>query len=55
MGELLNSITNGIYDLEAEPWNKISDEAKDLIKKLMEVDSNKRLNATSALDHPWFL
>ena len=33
-------------------WDKISDDAKDLIKKLL-CDENKRLSAKQALNHPW--
>jgi serine/threonine protein kinase len=32
----------------------LSDEARDLIKKLIEVDPEKRLSAEEALKHLWF-
>ena len=31
-----------------------SPELKDLIKKLLEKDANKRLDAKKAMEHPWF-
>ena len=37
----------------AEPWNDVSDKAKDLIRKLLCVDPEERLSATYALKHPW--
>lgn len=35
------------------PWATISWGAKDLISKMLEMDVNKRLNATQVLKHPW--
>ncbi len=56
LATLTNMITTGLYDLEEkEIWHTVSREAKDLIRKLMEVDPNKRLNAKMALLHPWVL
>ncbi|KAL6616999.1 Pkinase-domain-containing protein [Neocallimastix sp. 'constans'] len=34
-------------------WNNISNEAKDLIKGLLTIDPNKRLNVKQALKHPF--
>ena len=35
-------------------WEEISDEAKDLVKKLIQIDPLKRLSAVQALQHIWF-
>ena len=35
-------------------WKKISPEAKDFIKKLLEKDPKKRMNIKEALQHEWF-
>ena len=40
--------------MEKYPWPIISAQAKDLIKKLLEFDSMKRISAEEALQHPWF-
>lgn len=49
-------ILNGEYDTELrEPWPEISEEAKDLVRKLMEPDPNTRIKAVEALNHSWFL
>ena len=53
--EICKRILNGNYDLKNEPWDKISYEAKDLIKKLLLKDSQKRINAEDALNHKWFI
>lgn len=34
-------------------WDKISDEAKDLVKKLLTVDPKKRGNGETIMNHPW--
>jgi serine/threonine protein kinase len=34
-------------------WKKRSDLVKDFIKKLMNVNSEERLTAKEALEHPW--
>ena len=40
---MLNRIKNGEYNFEgAEKWKKISDKAKDLIQKMLVVDTNER-------------
>jgi len=52
--EIMTKIINGKYDMEKYPWPIISPEAKDLINKLLEFDSMKRISAEEALQHPWF-
>ena len=52
--EIMANVTIGQYDLNCAPFNRISKSAKDLIKKLLVMDINKRINAHDALNHPWF-
>merc|ERR1719481_105660 len=48
-------ILSGRYHpMSGKEWDKISLEAKHLIKKLLEVDPEKRLNTDKILQHPWF-
>lgn len=35
-------------------WDNISDEAKDLIRRMMTYDPESRITAVEALAHPWF-
>lgn len=45
-----------IYDpvpFEHPVWNKVSQEAKDLILKLLEKDRFKRISLDETLSHPW--
>lgn len=39
--------------MRAKIWDNISDEAKDLVKKMLAHDQNDRLTAREALQHPW--
>ena len=52
--EIVTKIKNGKFCMDKYPWPIISSQAKDLIKKLLEFDANKRLTAEEALNHPWF-
>lgn len=36
-------------------WKDISDEAKDLISKLLTIDPKKRYSAKEALEHKWLV
>ena len=40
-------------DFSSSNWNSISDQAKDLVKKMMEPDPTLRLTAEEALKHEW--
>ena len=37
-----------------EELNDVSEDAKDLIRKLTEKDPKKRISSSAALNHPWF-
>ncbi|XP_046400494.1 calcium/calmodulin-dependent protein kinase type IV-like [Ischnura elegans] len=44
---------HGVYTFDSPCWDGISDSAKDLVSKLLQVDPAKRLTAKEALAHPW--
>ena len=52
--EIFASVRNGSFTFSHKVWTEISDSAKDLIEKLLEVDIDKRLSAEKALKHKWF-
>ena len=52
--EIIASIEKGEYDLKSSPFDKISNNALDLIQKLLNKDVEKRISAQEALNHPWF-
>jgi calcium-dependent protein kinase len=39
--------------LKSEVWNSVSDDAKDLISKLLQRSADIRLTAEEAFNHPW--
>jgi len=52
--ELFRAIVVGKYEFPSDcGWDDVSDEAKDLISKLLVTDPDKRMTAKEALEHPW--
>ena len=51
--ELFNNIKKGVFDKTCEEWNSISNDAKDLILKMLEYNPEKRFSAQECLDHTW--
>ncbi|KAL0453091.1 UNVERIFIED_CONTAM: Calcium-dependent protein kinase [Sesamum latifolium] len=47
------AIIRSVVDFKRDPWPKVSDRAKDLVKKMLNPDPKKRLTAQEVLDHPW--
>jgi calcium-dependent protein kinase len=52
--EIFTKIVKEKLQFTSENWKNVSEDAKDFIKKCMTKESEKRLSASSALDHPWF-
>ena len=52
--EIMANIEKGKYDLSSPPFDKISQNARDLIKKMLTMDPQKRISAEEVLNHPWF-
>jgi len=53
--EVFEQIMKAEFDFPEPYWNTITNDAKDLIQKLLVVDAKKRLTATQALTHPWIV
>lgn len=47
------AIIRSVVDFKREPWPKVSDNAKDLVKRMLDPDPKRRLTAQGVLDHPW--
>lgn len=52
--QILEKVVRGLWEFKHQEWVYVSEEAKDLIKKLLVVDPKARLSAEEALQHPWF-
>ena len=52
--KLFESIKTGKYKTSGKEWEAISKEAKELIRKMLELDSNKRISASACLKSNFF-
>jgi len=52
-GAILKKILKGEYEISQGVWEHISNEAKDLVQKLLTLDPAQRISAKEALEHPW--
>jgi len=50
---LYKKIKSGNYSFPSPYWDEVSEEAKDLVSKLLTVDPSKRAGAKEVLNHPW--
>ena len=48
-----NRIINGSYNLTDTVWKKVSDEAKSLIKQMLETNPQNRLNIDQVMSNVW--
>lgn len=46
-------ITSGTYNLETGVWKTINDQAKNLIKNLLNINPYERISTEEAMEHPW--
>uniref|UniRef100_A0A1B6M6C1 phosphorylase kinase n=1 Tax=Graphocephala atropunctata TaxID=36148 RepID=A0A1B6M6C1_9HEMI len=51
---MLRNIMDGKYSFTSPEWSDITEEPKDLIRKLLVVDPAERLTVREALQHPFF-
>ncbi|CAN6211257.1 unnamed protein product [Urochloa humidicola] len=51
--KIAQSILRGGINLQKDPWPKVSQNAKDLVKKMLDPDPRTRLTAKQVLEHPW--
>ena len=51
--DILKKVYEGFYSMDGPEWKDISDSCKDLIKKMLCKDSEKRMSGKQCLDHPW--
>lgn len=51
--DIFQRIKLGKFDYPKEEWSKISDSAKQLIERLLDVNPATRITAVDALKHPW--
>lgn len=47
-------IRKGEYNVTGPEWQSVSAEAKDLVRRLLNIDAHQRYTTSQALSHPWF-
>lgn len=47
------AILRGVIDFKREPWPQISENAKSLVRQMLDPDPKNRLTAKQVLEHPW--
>ena len=51
---ILKAVKSGIYSKDLKEYQILSNEAKDLITNLLNMNPSTRITAADALQHPWF-
>lgn len=51
---LINAIVKGEYSFPAPEWDIVSEDAKDAVRRMLEIDAHRRITPVEALAHPWF-
>ncbi|KJP89697.1 CAMK/CDPK protein kinase [Plasmodium fragile] len=52
--EILIRVKSGKFNFKGKEWSDVTEEARDLIKRCLTMDPQKRTTASEALKHPWF-
>ncbi|CAN6445283.1 unnamed protein product [Victoria cruziana] len=52
---IFRQILQGPLDFQSEPWPGISENAKDLIRNMLNRNPKKRFTAREVLNHPWIV
>ncbi|KAK6589771.1 calmodulin-domain kinase 1 [Cryptosporidium xiaoi] len=51
--DILKRVETGKYAFDLPQWRSVSDDAKDLIRKMLTFHPSMRISATQCLEHPW--
>ncbi|UKJ88413.2 calmodulin-like domain protein kinase [Theileria orientalis] len=51
--EIIKKVQIGKYSFEMSHWEKVAESAKDLIRKMLVYNPEKRISAAEALEHHW--
>ncbi|KAF8402288.1 hypothetical protein HHK36_013240 [Tetracentron sinense] len=50
---IAQAIVRSVIDFERDPWPKVSEGAKDLVRSMLDPNPYSRLTAQEVLEHPW--
>jgi len=51
--EVLERTCRGQYTMDGPQWSDVSEEAKDLVRRMLVTDPKKRITAAEVLEHSW--
>jgi calcium-dependent protein kinase len=51
---ILKNVMKGEFSIDDKEWEGISDQAKDLVQKMLRYTADDRISAKDALSHDWF-
>lgn len=51
--EIMEAVRNGVLKFKEYEWKIISNEAKDLVMKMIEKDTKRRISTKDAMNHAW--
>ncbi|GBG84055.1 hypothetical protein CBR_g37930 [Chara braunii] len=50
---IFDAVLAGVIPFDNDPWPSISESAKELIRRMLEMDPKKRITARKVLEHSW--
>lgn len=50
---ILERVAAGRFNFDGREWQTISEDSKNLIRKMLEYDPKLRLSAEESINHPW--
>jgi calcium-dependent protein kinase len=50
---IMRDVVQSEFEFPSPEWDEVSDEAKDLVRQLLNKDPEARISARQALEHPW--
>ena len=53
--EVCLKVKSGKYEFKSKYWKGVSKDAKDFVRKLLQVNPKKRMSIEQALKHPWIV
>lgn len=51
--DLRKEIFDSGIKFDSADWSNVSDEAQDLVRKLLTIDNSKRIKIEDIINHPW--
>ncbi len=53
--KIIEAVLQGEFTLDEPEWEHVSQDAKFLVRRLLEYNPDQRISALEALNHPWIL